>query len=240
MADRCSRWSGRASRRRWTPGSRQPTITTARRRRGRAGFSSPSADGRRCSTAVAYLHPAVERGNVEVLTDALATRIVFEGGRAVGVEVLRNNALETVRAEREVIVCAGRLPLAAPAAAVGHRARRRAAGPGHRAASRPAGRQEPPGPPDGRPRLADRPGEPAHRDDAREPGAVRARGARTADVRLLARAAPSSARARTSTPPTSSFTSAAGRRPGRPRTRRSRTTASPSSPRCSRRPAAGR
>jgi choline dehydrogenase-like flavoprotein len=42
-----------------------------------------------------------------VHTDALATRIVLEGGRAVGVEVLRNNVLETVRAEREVIVCAG-------------------------------------------------------------------------------------------------------------------------------------
>jgi choline dehydrogenase len=42
-----------------------------------------------------------------VLTDALATRVVFDGERAVGVEVLRNNELETVRAEREVIVCAG-------------------------------------------------------------------------------------------------------------------------------------
>jgi choline dehydrogenase-like flavoprotein len=42
-----------------------------------------------------------------MLTDALATRVVFEGGRAVGVELLRNNELQTVRAEREVIVCAG-------------------------------------------------------------------------------------------------------------------------------------
>jgi len=42
-----------------------------------------------------------------VHTDALATRIVLEGGRAVGVEVLRNNVVETVRAEREVIICAG-------------------------------------------------------------------------------------------------------------------------------------
>jgi choline dehydrogenase-like flavoprotein len=56
---------------------------------------------------VAYLRPALERGNVEVLTDALATEILFENGRAVGVEMLRNNAIETVRAEREVIVCAG-------------------------------------------------------------------------------------------------------------------------------------
>ena len=56
---------------------------------------------------MAYLHPAAERGNVEVLTDTLATRILLENGRAAGVEILRNNELETVRAEREVIVCAG-------------------------------------------------------------------------------------------------------------------------------------
>jgi choline dehydrogenase len=74
---------------------------------GAGWFQLTQRDGRRCSTAVAYLHPAVARGNVEVLTDALATRIVFDGERAVGVEVLRDNALETVRAEREVIVCAG-------------------------------------------------------------------------------------------------------------------------------------
>jgi len=63
-------------------------------------------NGRRCSTAVAYLHPAVGRGNVEALTDALATRVLFEGGRTAGVEILRDNNLETLRAEREVIVCA--------------------------------------------------------------------------------------------------------------------------------------
>jgi choline dehydrogenase len=74
---------------------------------GAGWFQVTQRNGRRCSTAVAYLRPAVERGNVDVLTDALATRIVFDGERAVGVEVLRNNVLERVRAEREVIVCAG-------------------------------------------------------------------------------------------------------------------------------------
>jgi choline dehydrogenase-like flavoprotein len=64
-------------------------------------------NGRRCSTAVGYLHPAVARGNVETITDALATRILFEGNRAIGVEILRDNRLEEVRADREVIVCAG-------------------------------------------------------------------------------------------------------------------------------------
>jgi choline dehydrogenase-like flavoprotein len=70
-------------------------------------FQLTQRDGRRCSTAVAYLHPAVAGGNVEVLTDALATQVLFEDGRAVGVEVLRNNQLEEIRAEREVLVCGG-------------------------------------------------------------------------------------------------------------------------------------
>jgi choline dehydrogenase-like flavoprotein len=74
---------------------------------GAGWFQVTQRHGRRCSTAVAYLHPAAERGNVEVLTDALATRIVFDGERAAGVEILRNNELQTVRAEREMIVCAG-------------------------------------------------------------------------------------------------------------------------------------
>ena len=74
---------------------------------GAGWFQFTQRDGRRCSTATAYLRPALERGNVEVLTDTLATELLFENGRAVGVEVLRNNAIETVRAEREVIVCAG-------------------------------------------------------------------------------------------------------------------------------------
>ena len=74
---------------------------------GAGWFQLTQRNGRRCSTAVAYLHPAVARGNVEVLTDTLATRILLENGRAAGVEMLRNNELETVRAEREVIVCAG-------------------------------------------------------------------------------------------------------------------------------------
>jgi choline dehydrogenase len=64
-------------------------------------------NGKRCSTALAYLHPAVLRGNVDVLTDALVTRILFDGHRAIGVEVLHGNKLQTVRAEREVLISAG-------------------------------------------------------------------------------------------------------------------------------------
>lgn len=64
-------------------------------------------DGRRMSAARAFLHPAMKRKNVRVETNALATRILFEGRRAVGVEYERNGKKQTVRAGREVIVSAG-------------------------------------------------------------------------------------------------------------------------------------
>jgi choline dehydrogenase-like flavoprotein len=74
---------------------------------GTGRYQFTQRDGRRCSAAVAYLHPAVERGNVELITDAPATRILFDGRRAVGVEILRGGRLERVAAEGEVILSAG-------------------------------------------------------------------------------------------------------------------------------------
>src|SRR5258708_31331643 len=64
-------------------------------------------NGMRCSAAVAYLHQAMERPNLEVITDALATRILFDGSRAIGVEYERHNETSQVLADREVLVCAG-------------------------------------------------------------------------------------------------------------------------------------
>jgi choline dehydrogenase/4-pyridoxate dehydrogenase len=64
-------------------------------------------EGRRCSAAVAYLRPALARPNLSVETNALATKILFEGHRAVGVEYLKGNEPCTVRAEREVILAGG-------------------------------------------------------------------------------------------------------------------------------------
>ena len=61
----------------------------------------------RWSTADAFLHPAAARPNLEVRDFVFVERIVFEGDRAVGVEIVRNGVRETVRAEREVIVSAG-------------------------------------------------------------------------------------------------------------------------------------
>lgn len=63
--------------------------------------------GRRMSAARAFLRPAMKRPNVRVETGALATKILFDGRRAVGVEYEQRGREHTVRAGREVIVCAG-------------------------------------------------------------------------------------------------------------------------------------
>jgi len=64
-------------------------------------------EGQRCSAANAYLRPALGRGNLEVRTHALATRVLFEGRRAVGVSYLQGGAVREVRVRREVLLCAG-------------------------------------------------------------------------------------------------------------------------------------
>src|SRR5580692_1279050 len=63
--------------------------------------------GRRCSAANAYLRPAMGRRNLSVRTHTLATRVLFEGRRAIGVRYLRGTAPHEVHARREVILCAG-------------------------------------------------------------------------------------------------------------------------------------
>lgn len=64
-------------------------------------------DGLRCSTATAFLQPALDRRNLTVLTGSLAHRVVLDGQRATGVEYSRGRQLERVRARREVLVAAG-------------------------------------------------------------------------------------------------------------------------------------
>ena len=65
--------------------------------------------GWRSSTAVAYLKPARGRPNLRVQTDAHATRVLFEGTRATGVEYRQHGRLKVARAGREVILAAGAL-----------------------------------------------------------------------------------------------------------------------------------
>ena len=63
--------------------------------------------GARWSTADAYLKPALGRKNLTLLTEATATRIVFDGSRAVGVEFASDNQRRVVGARREVVLCGG-------------------------------------------------------------------------------------------------------------------------------------
>jgi choline dehydrogenase len=63
-------------------------------------------NGRRWSTANAYLRPALKRRNVRLETRAFARRILLEGTRAVGVEYQRSGQIRTARAAREVILAA--------------------------------------------------------------------------------------------------------------------------------------
>lgn len=70
-------------------------------------YQLTTSNGRRMSAARAFLRPAMKRPNVRVETDAVATRILFEGRSAVGVEYRKNGSLRQVRAGCEVILSAG-------------------------------------------------------------------------------------------------------------------------------------
>jgi choline dehydrogenase len=69
-------------------------------------------EGRRCSAANAYLRPAMRRANLKVLTHALATRIRFDGKRAVGLEYTRGGSAQRVDINAELILSCG--PIASP------------------------------------------------------------------------------------------------------------------------------
>ena len=66
-------------------------------------------NGERWSVARAYLDPARARSNLHVETEALATRVVFEGMRAVGIEFVQGGVRRVFRARREVLLAAGAL-----------------------------------------------------------------------------------------------------------------------------------
>ena len=66
-------------------------------------------NGERHSVAKGYLTPHLSRPNLQVITDAYATRVVLDGKRAMGVEYWQGGALNQVRASREVLLSAGAL-----------------------------------------------------------------------------------------------------------------------------------
>jgi choline dehydrogenase-like flavoprotein len=66
-------------------------------------------NGERWSAAKGYLTPVLSRPNLTVITEAMSTRILFEGRRAIGVEYLQGGERKQVKASREVLLSAGAL-----------------------------------------------------------------------------------------------------------------------------------
>ena len=63
--------------------------------------------GKRCSTSTAFLRPVRRRRNLAIVTGCLVRRVVVDGGRATGIEVVQGAGTRTIRADREVVLCGG-------------------------------------------------------------------------------------------------------------------------------------
>src|ERR1700744_5857282 len=70
-------------------------------------FQTTTRGGRRASTAVAYLRPALRRGNLRVETSALAQRLLFEGRRALAVQYRQGGAVRVARGRKAILVSGG-------------------------------------------------------------------------------------------------------------------------------------
>jgi choline dehydrogenase len=64
-------------------------------------------NGTRLSSARAFLHPALARPNLTVMAETLVRRILFDRGRAIGLEIEQAGARSTISARHEIILCAG-------------------------------------------------------------------------------------------------------------------------------------
>ncbi len=70
-------------------------------------FHSVEKNGERCSAAAGYLFPVMDRPNLTIITKARATKIIFEGKRAVGVAYRHGKMDKEVYASKEVILSGG-------------------------------------------------------------------------------------------------------------------------------------
>jgi choline dehydrogenase len=76
------------------------------RQEGFAAFDKNVFRGRRLSAARAYLHPVLDRPNLDLKTSTHVNRVIFDGTRAVGVEIAKGRGVETIAAG-EVVLCGG-------------------------------------------------------------------------------------------------------------------------------------
>jgi len=70
-------------------------------------FHKDGRQGERCSVAAGYLHPVMDRPNLTVITKAHATKIEFEGNRAVAVRYRQGRQEKRVEVKKEVLLCGG-------------------------------------------------------------------------------------------------------------------------------------
>ncbi|HTB27972.1 MAG TPA: GMC family oxidoreductase N-terminal domain-containing protein, partial [Steroidobacteraceae bacterium] len=81
--------------------------TTTGHQEGFGYFQATQKNGRRWSTARAFLDPARPRPNLHIETEALATGVLLDGKRAVGVPYVQRGEAREARCGGEVILCAG-------------------------------------------------------------------------------------------------------------------------------------
>jgi len=74
---------------------------------GLARLDSTKWNGRRCSAAVAYLHPAARRPNLTIRTGAQVLRVDIAGNRTSGLTYVKGGQTVSVHAAREVLLCGG-------------------------------------------------------------------------------------------------------------------------------------
>ncbi|GAB3032298.1 GMC family oxidoreductase [Bowmanella dokdonensis] len=76
-------------------------------REGVGAYQVTQKEGQRCSAARAYLSEARGRANLTLRTAGHVTRVLFDGQRAVGVELLTKQGKQSLYAKKEVLLCAG-------------------------------------------------------------------------------------------------------------------------------------
>jgi len=70
-------------------------------------FQLTTKNGKRCSSAVAYLHPVKNRKNLKIITSAQVEGLTFDGNKATGVRLRKDGQLQEIKANREVILSSG-------------------------------------------------------------------------------------------------------------------------------------
>jgi len=76
-------------------------------REGMSPFQMTIRDGQRCSTAMAYLEPAMRRANLTVVAHALVDRVIVRDGRAISVRYTVNKRAMSAHASQEIVLCGG-------------------------------------------------------------------------------------------------------------------------------------